>query len=60
VLDGDPREQLMELLDQERVDLLVIGSRGRGSLARLMLGSVSSHAVGHAPCSVLVVKEDRR
>ena len=27
---------------------------------RLMLGSVSSFAVGHAPCSVLVVKQDRR
>ena len=59
VIDGDPREQLMQLLDQERVDLLVVGSRGHGSLARLMLGSVSSHAVGHSPCSVLVVKEDR-
>ena len=59
VMDGDAREQLMELLDRERVDLLVLGSRGRGSLARLMLGSVSSHAVGHAPCSVLVVKQDR-
>jgi nucleotide-binding universal stress UspA family protein len=60
VLDGDAREQMMELLDQERVDLLVLGCRGRGSLARLMLGSVSSYAVGHAPCSVLVVKQDRR
>lgn len=39
------------------VGLLVIGSRGLDALDRFMLGSTSTHAVHHAPCSVLVVKE---
>lgn len=37
--------------------LLVVGSRGLNALDRLMLGSVSTTVVLHAPCSVLVVKE---
>jgi nucleotide-binding universal stress UspA family protein len=60
VVEGDPREQLIQLVERERIDLLVMGSRGRSGLARLMIGSVSAHAVSHAPCSVLVVKPTRR
>jgi len=60
VAEGDAREQLLALVDRERIDLLVMGSRGHSGVARLMMGSVSSHAVSHAPCSVLVVKETQR
>ncbi|MDH4329127.1 MAG: universal stress protein [Nitrospira sp.] len=42
------------------VSLLSIGSRGLDALDRFMLGSVSNHAIHHAPCSVLVVKEAPR
>jgi len=55
---GDPREVLLRLVEDERVDLIVLGSHGRTGLAKLLLGSVSSHVVTHARCSVLVVKED--
>jgi len=54
---GDPREALLRLVADERADLLVMGSHGRTGLSKLLLGSVSSHAVTHAHCSVLVVKE---
>lgn len=45
---------------QRGVGLLSIGSRGLDALDRFMLGSVSNHAIHHAPCSVLVVKESPR
>jgi nucleotide-binding universal stress UspA family protein len=54
---GDPRDAILRLVQDERADLLVLGSHGRTGFAKLLLGSVSSHAVTHAHCSVLVVKE---
>jgi nucleotide-binding universal stress UspA family protein len=57
VVAGEPRETLIDVARAERADVIVVGSHGRTGLARLMLGSVSSHVVTHAPCSVLVVKD---
>jgi nucleotide-binding universal stress UspA family protein len=56
VSEGDPRLALAELVRDERIDLLVIGSHGRTGLTKLIMGGVASHLVAHAPCSVLVVK----
>lgn len=59
VLIGDPREAILEVASEEKVDLVVVGSHGRSGLTKLLMGSVASHIVTHAPCSVLVVKKCR-
>lgn len=53
---GDPREALVDEARGAGADLVVVGSHGRSGVGRLLMGSVASHVVGHAPCSVLVVK----
>ena len=59
VLHGDPREAIVQAAKDEGADLVVVGSHGRTGLAKLLMGSVASHIVAHAPCSVLVVKMER-
>lgn len=56
ILNGDPRTELVEAAREERADLLVVGSHGRTGIAKLLMGSVASYVVAHAPCSVMVVK----
>jgi nucleotide-binding universal stress UspA family protein len=53
-LDGSPPQQISKSCE-EGVDLLVLGSRGYGPLARVLLGSVSRRVIHQAPCPVLVV-----
>lgn len=54
-LDGDPATELARECE-EGVDLLAVGSRGYGPLARVLLGSVSRRIAGDAPCPLLVVR----
>jgi nucleotide-binding universal stress UspA family protein len=53
VRDGDVAEQLLEVA--ETVDLLVLGSHGRGLIGRLVMGSVCDQVVRAAACAVLIV-----
>jgi nucleotide-binding universal stress UspA family protein len=54
VLEGLPAETLLEAA--ENADLLVVGSRGRGGFAGLLLGSVSQQCAQHAKCPVVIVR----
>ena len=57
VVQGDPRVVIVDTARAVGADLVVVGSHGRSGLAKLVLGSVASHVVSHAPCNVLVVKK---
>lgn len=52
---GDPAEAIIEAARREHCDAIVVGRRGRGRLAGLLLGSVSQKVVTLAPCTVIVV-----
>jgi nucleotide-binding universal stress UspA family protein len=51
-----PLEGLLEAAKASRADVLVVGARGTGGIARLLLGSVAEGAMATAPMSVLVVR----
>jgi nucleotide-binding universal stress UspA family protein len=52
--EGNPAKVLIERSKQ--ADLLVVGSRGHGGFAGMLLGSVSQHLVAHADCPVVVIR----
>jgi nucleotide-binding universal stress UspA family protein len=54
LLVGDPRERVLDLSD--RASMIVLGSRGRGPVSSLFLGSVSVAVSRHASCPVVVVR----
>ena len=60
VWTGDPGESIISAAGAESVDLVVVGTHGRGTIGRLLLGSVSEYVVRNAPCPVLVVRPASR
>ena len=54
--EGVVVDEILAYLDTHPVDLVVVGSRGMSAAKRLLIGSISSALVAHAPCPVLVVR----
>jgi nucleotide-binding universal stress UspA family protein len=53
-------EQIVNLAEEIRAGLIVVGSRGLGGIRRALMGSVSDSVVRHAHCPVLVVRKEKR
>ena len=55
VLEGSPADAILRVADVRQCDLIVMGSRGHGTLASLLLGSVSHRVLAHAQAPVMIV-----
>ena len=53
---GDPADEICRYVEEEEIDLVVIGTHGRTGLERLMMGSVAESLVRRCPCPVLSVR----
>ena len=55
-IERNPAEAIIEVAKNHGSDLIVMGSRGLGRMAGMVLGSTSQKVVAHAPCPVLIVR----
>ncbi|RQG95508.1 universal stress protein [Natrarchaeobius chitinivorans] len=58
VRQGVPVREVLEYAEEIDADLIVMGTRGRGGISRMMLGSVTEGVTRHSDCDVLVVGRD--
>ena len=56
ICEGDPRLEVLKLLEKENIDLIVMATHGRTGLAHVILGSVAERVVQNSPVPVVVVK----
>ena len=54
--EGRVVREIMKILENEKVDLIVMGARGISGIKKLFLGSTSEAVVKKATCPVLIVK----
>jgi nucleotide-binding universal stress UspA family protein len=52
---GHPGEQIIHRAEVDKIDLIIVGRRGRSMISRMMLGSVSERVLRYAHCPVMVV-----
>jgi nucleotide-binding universal stress UspA family protein len=53
---GHPVDTIVRVAEDQKADLIVLGSRGLGGFKRFLLGSVSDGVLHHAHCPVLIVR----
>ncbi|MDQ6696784.1 MAG: universal stress protein [Actinomycetota bacterium] len=56
---GDPGMTICDVASEVGAALVVLGSHGHGWLQRVLLGSVSHHVLQHAPCPVLIMRQEQ-
>jgi nucleotide-binding universal stress UspA family protein len=57
---GSPFFEIIRYAQEQHVDLIVIGTHGRGPIGHMLLGSVAEKVVRKAPCPVLTVRHPTR
>jgi nucleotide-binding universal stress UspA family protein len=55
-IEADPAEAILNVAEQTKADLIVVGNKGMTGARRYLLGSVPNNVSHHAPCSVIIVR----
>ncbi|HEX5610443.1 MAG TPA: universal stress protein [Solirubrobacterales bacterium] len=55
-VEGDPADGIIDVAEQIKADLIVVGNKGMSGARRYFLGSVPNNVSHHAPCSVIIVR----
>jgi nucleotide-binding universal stress UspA family protein len=54
--EGDPADAILDVAEEQKADLIVVGNKGMTGAKRFLLGSVPNKISHHAPCSVLIIR----
>ena len=60
VREGSPFVEIVRFAREQQIDLIVMGTHGRGPIAHMLLGSVAEQVLRKAACPVLVVRKPRQ
>jgi len=55
-VQGEPAEAILNVAEETKADLIVVGNKGMTGARRFLLGSVPNNVSHHAPCSVIIVR----
>jgi nucleotide-binding universal stress UspA family protein len=55
-VEGDPADAILNVAEEVKADLIVVGNKGMTGARRYLLGSVPNNVSHHAPCSVLIAR----
>jgi nucleotide-binding universal stress UspA family protein len=53
---GDPADAILDVAEERKADLIIVGNKGMTGAKRFLLGSVPNKVSHHAPCSVLIIR----
>jgi nucleotide-binding universal stress UspA family protein len=54
--EGDPADAILDVAEEQKADIIVVGNKGMTGARRFLLGSVPNKVSHHAPCSVLIIR----
>jgi nucleotide-binding universal stress UspA family protein len=54
--EGDPADAILDVAEETKSELIVVGNKGMTGAARFLLGSVPNKVSHHAPCSVMIIR----
>ncbi len=57
ILEGSPGRVIVQYIEEQKIDLVAVGSHNRGVVNRFFMGSVSNYILQHAKCLVLIAKD---
>ena len=58
IKEGDPVEEIMKVIGEEKIDLVIMRAHGEGRIERLLVGSSNDAIIRKMPCSIFLVKKE--
>ena len=57
---GEPYIEILDYANQHQIELIVLGTHGRGPVGEMLIGSVADRVIRTAPCPVLTVRQSKK